>query len=427
MTEGGKAKDRRQYLYPNIRTYYSEPLVLARGRGITAWDTQGREYLDLFGGILTVSLGHAHAAVTEAVIDQVQKISHTSTCYLNEPMLDVAEHLARITPGRLERCFFTNSGTEANETAIMTARAYTGNHHVIALRHSYHGRSSLATSITGNAAWRPVGSEHPGVTYAHNGYCYRCPFHLSYPSCDVACARDIENLIQTTTSGRVAALIAEPVQGVGGFITPPPEYFRIASDIVRRHGGIFICDEVQTGFGRTGGRMFGIEHWDVEPEIMVFAKGLANGAPVGATIALPEVAEAFEVQSISTFGGNPVSMAAAMATLREIEEQDMPAHVARIGDIFHRNLIDLSDRFTFIGDVRGMGLMIGLELVGPGGEPVPDLASRFLEEAREEGILVGRGGLFGNVIRLTPPMTISDQEAEQAVDGLERVCQRLQA
>ena len=421
---GAQAKELKgKYLYGNIKTYFEEPLVLAEGTGSRVRDTEGRDYLDFFGGILTVSVGHAHPAVTKAIQQQAARMTHTSTCYLNEPMLRLAERLASITPGRLQKCFFTNSGTEANETAIHTARACGGCQEIIALRHSYHGRSALATALTGNWAWRPGGSVVPGIIHAHNPYCYRCPFGATYEHCDVACARDLEELIRTTTSGRVAGFIAEPIQGVGGFITPPPDYFRVAVDIVRRYGGVFICDEVQTGFGRTGRHFFGIQHWGVEPEIMTFAKGLANGSPIGATIAVPEVADAFQTSSISTFGGNPVSMAAALATLDVLEP--LPDHVEEMGRILQAGLRDLQDRYTCIGDVRGLGLMIGVEMVGGKKAPAPDVATRLMDCARQEGLLVGKGGLYGNTLRLTPPMTVTEAEVREGLEKLGRAFARL--
>lgn len=420
------AQKAQQYLFPNVRTYYAEPVTLQDGRGLKVRDVAGREYLDLFGGILTVSLGHNHPEVTEAVSRQIRKIAHTSTCYLNEPMVNLAARLAAITPGRLTKTFFTNSGTEAVETALQAARAYTGRHEVIALRHSYHGRSHVATTLTGNAAWRNPATI-PGITHAHNGYCFRCAFRLSYPGCGVACAHDLEELIRTTTTGEIAAFIAEPIQGVGGFVTPPAEYFRVAVEIVRRHGGVFISDEVQTGFGRTGGRLFGIEHWGVEPEIMVFAKGLANGWPIGATIALPEVADAFSGYSISTFGGNPVSMTAGLATVEVITGTGLPDHVARMGALFMEGLAVLADRHPCIGEVRGKGLMIGIELVKEDRQPATELTARFMEEAREEGMLVGRGGIYGNVIRLTPPMTIGEEDVGEALEKFSRLLDRLPA
>ncbi|MBI2371526.1 MAG: aspartate aminotransferase family protein, partial [Deltaproteobacteria bacterium] len=338
--------------------------------------------------------------------------------YINRPMVELAEKLAQITPGRLQRSFFTNSGTEANETAVHLARLSTGRQEVIALRHGYSGRSMLAMDLTGSGPWRPSGDHVVGIKHALAPYCYRCPLKLTYPSCGVACAGDIEELIQTTTSGRVAALIAEPVQGIGGFITPPPEYFRIAVEIVRRHGGLFICDEVQTGFGRTG-RLFAIEHYGVEPDIMTCAKALGNGMPVGATIATPEVAAASTGLSISTFGGNPVAMAAALATIEVIEEEKLADNARVVGAYLRARLDALRERHRAIGDVRGLGLMQGVEVVKEDRAPNPEGTVRVMERARERGLLVGRGGLHGNVIRLGPPLTVTQAEVDQAVEALD--------
>lgn len=426
MTPETAAELKKKYVFPSIKTYYQEPLLLVEGKGCRVKDARGATYLDLFGGILTVSVGHSHPKVVEAVTEQCGRLAHTSTCYLTEPMLEVAKKLAELTPGRLEKSFFTNSGTEAIETAIMTARAYTGRFEIVALRHSYHGRTTLGQALTGNSSWR-ASAVVPGIVHTQNGYCYRCPFHQTYPGCDTACARNLEEAIKTTTSGGIAGFIGEPIQGVGGFIVPPPEFFKIIYEIARRYGGVCISDEVQTGFGRTGGRMFGIEHWGVEPDMMVFAKGLANGAPVGGTIATPEVADSINFSTISTFGGNPVTMAAARATLDVITEENLPDHVSRMGEIFFAGLKKLQDRHAFIGDVRGKGLMIGLELVGEKKAPAPELAARVMELAKEEGLLVGRGGLYGNTIRVTPPMTIGPDEIAEALEKLGRAFKRAAA
>lgn len=417
---------KKRYVFPNVATFYQEPLVLERGEGLTVWDSEGRRYLDFFGGILTTSLGYALPEVTEAVVEQARKVLHTSTLYINRPMVELACRLAELSPTGDWKSFFTNSGTEANETAILLARVYTGNTEVIALRHSYHGRSVLAMSLTGNSTWRHVGTEFSGIRFAHNAYCYRCAFGATYPECDLACARDLEELIRTETTGRVAALIAEPIQGVGGFVTPPPGYFEVLVDIVRRHGGIFIADEVQTGFGRTG-KMFGWQHWDVQPDVMTFAKGLANGAAIGATSAAPEVADSFTGASISTFGGNPVSMAAGVATVDYIREHDIPGRVERLGRKAFETLAELQERYpATIGEVRGKGLMIGIELVGENKAPAADKLARLLELTREEGLLIGKGGLYGNVVRLTPPMTVSEAELEAGLAALARAFERLE-
>src|SRR6185436_7335216 len=266
--------------------------------------------------------------------------------------------LASITPeGKLTKSFFTNSGTEANETAIVAARCYTGSSEIVALRHSYHGRSALTMTMTGHANWRLGGVPQPGIVHAHNAYCYRCPFDLSYPDCGVKCAQDVEELIRTTTSGRIAGFIAEPIQGVGGFITPPKEYFGIVADIIRKYGGIFISDEVQTAWGRTGGKWFGIEQYGVVPDVITSAKGLGNGFPIGLTVATPEVADSVKGATISTFGGNPLATTAAKAVIDFIDEQNLLANAASTGAYLLEKLKELAAKHSLIGDVRGMGLM----------------------------------------------------------------------
>ncbi|MBT9282882.1 MAG: aspartate aminotransferase family protein [Hydrogenibacillus schlegelii] len=402
------------YVFANVATYYDEPLVLVRGEGATVWDADGRSYLDAFGGILTVLLGHAHPAVTERVKAQVERLVHTSTLYVNEPMVTLAARLAEVTPGALKRSFFTNSGTEANETALLVARLYTGREAVLALRHSYHGRSALTLSAGGQGAYKAGGSL-PGVYHLASPYCYRCPFGLTYPACDLRCAKDAEEVILTAAGGEVAAFIAEPIQGVGGFITPPPEYFKEVVAIVRRYGGIFIADEVQTGWGRTGRYLWGIEHWDVVPEVMTSAKGMANGFPIGWTIATEEVAAAFTKATISTFGGNPVSTAAALAVLDVVKAENLPENAERVGEALQDGLRALQDLYPAIGDVRGKGLMVGVELVHGGKRPAPDLLRRWMEAARKRGLLIGKGGLYGNVARIAPPITIGRSEAEEIV------------
>ncbi len=301
----------RAHLFGAVANFYEKPVVLTDGEGTRLKDLDGNQYLDFFGGILTVSLGHTNAEVNEAVIAQLGRLQHVSTLYPTVPIVELAEKLAGITPGALEKCFFTASGTEADETAVMMAQVYTGNQEIIALRHGYSGRSMLAQSLTAHNTYRAVPTQIAAIKHAPSPYCYRCPLKLEYPSCGVACAKDLDELIQTTTTGRIAGMLAEPIQGVGGFVTPPKEYFQIAADIVRKYGGVFISDEVQTGFGRTG-KMWGIEQYDVEPDMMTMAKGIANGLPLGALVATAPIADSLKKGSISTFGGNPVSSTAAL-------------------------------------------------------------------------------------------------------------------
>src|SRR5258707_10656734 len=302
----------REFLFPAVFHYYKDPLVVSRAKDQYVWDADGNQYLDFFAGIVTVSVGHCNESVNSKLRQQMDTLQHVSTVFATEPQAALAKKIASITPdGKVKKSFSTRSGTEANETAIVAARCYTGSSEIVALRHSYHGRSALAMSLTAHSNWRLGGVPQAGIVHAHNAYCYRCPFGLTYPDCGVKCAQDVEELIRTTTSGRIAGFIAEPIQGVGGFITPPKEYFGIVADIIRKYGGIFISDEVQTAWGRTGNKWWGIEQWGVMPDMITSAKGLANGFPIGLTAARREVADGLKKLTISTFGGGPVSAVAA--------------------------------------------------------------------------------------------------------------------
>ena len=420
-TETDVVSTYKSHVWPAAATYYSEPLVIERGEGMHVWDDKGTRYLDCFGGVLTVSIGHANPVVSAAVHEQVDKVTHTSTLYINRPAAALAAKVAEITPGKLNTSFFTNSGTEADETAILLARLYTGRQEIIALRHAYHGRTMLAMSAAGHSTWRHGGTAVAGIKHAYAPYCYRCPFGQTYPDCGIRCATDIEDLIQTTTDGRIAGMIAEPILGVGGFITPPKEYFSIVRDIVHRYGGIFIADEVQTGWGRTGNKWCGIEHWDVEPDVMTFAKGMANGAPIGCTTTTDEIAKAFPMLTFSTFGGNPVTSAAALATIRVIEENDLPRNAAAVGGYLREKLGELKAKYPVIGDIRGMGLMQAIECVEDPKtkEPAPKAVLKVFEETRRRGVLIGKGGLHNNVIRLGPPLIATKSDIDELVTALD--------
>lgn len=409
-----------EYLMPSVANYYADSLVLESGSGLTVRDVDGNEYLDFFGGILTVSIGHCDPRVTGPLKEQIDRLGHVSSLYPTAPSVDLAETLARITPGELKKSYFTASGTEADETAVVLAQLSTGNEEIIALRHGYSGRSLLAQALTGHAPWRATPTRIAFVKHAPAPYCYRCPLGLTYPKCDVKCARDIEELIDTTTEGRVAGFLAEPIQGVGGFVTPPAEYFEIATDIVRAKGGVFICDEVQTGFGRTGSKMFGIEHWGVEPEIMTMAKGIANGMPLSATITTDEIAEAFTALTISTYGGNPMSSVSALATIGVIEEEKLADNSEAMGSIMREGLLEIQRAHPqLIGEVRGKGLMIGVEFVKneEAGDRTPNGAAvvQFFEETKKRGLLIGKGGLYGNVLRISPPLTVDESAVREAL------------
>jgi 4-aminobutyrate aminotransferase len=413
----------QEYLFPAVFHYFSEPLVVRRAQNQFVYDDEDREYLDFFGGIVTISVGHCNERVNRAVHEQIDRLEHVSTVFATEPQVQLAKTIASLTPGgELTKSFFTNSGTEANDTAILAARCYTGSSEVIALRHSYHGRSSLGMALSGHGNWKLGGAVEPGIVHAHNAYCYRCPFGLTYPDCGVRCAQDVEELIRTSTSGKIAAIIAEPVQGVGGFITPPPAYFRIVAGIVRDHGGLYISDEVQTGWGRTGGKWFGIEHAGVVPDIITAAKGLGNGMPIGVTVARPEVANALKGLSISTFGGNPVTTTAAKGVLDFIREENLLQNASDTGAYLRSKLEELQQKHAAIGDVRGMGLLQAIELVEDRRTKAPaaQLTGRVLEAARSNGLLIGKGGLYSNVIRISPPMNISPADVDEFAVRMDR-------
>ena len=422
MSAPNPVKQHREFLFPAVATYYDEPLALVRGEGMHVWDDAGRQYLDGFGGILTVSVGHSNPRVVEAIVQQVKTLAHVSTLYVNPQQSALAERLAQIAPGNLQKSFFTSSGTEANETAIAAAKHATGRFEIVTLRHSYSGRATSVLAATGQSTWKRLPAQIPGVVHAHAPYCYRCPFNLEYPECGLACADDLEEVIQTCTTGEIAAFLAETILGAGGFIVPPPGYFERAVGIARKYGGLFICDEVQTAWGRTGDRWCGIEHTDVEPDILTSAKGMANGTPVGLTIATPEVADKYPGVSLATFGGNPVSMTATLATLQVIEDDDLKTNARIVGAHLRAKLDELKEKHPLVGDVRGQGLMQGIELVKDrkSKQPAPQAVGDVLEETKRQGVLIGKGGLYGNIVRLGPPLNATKDDIDVLVAAIDK-------
>lgn len=434
MTGPGEMAARQgELLFPWVKPYYAEPLVLASGEGSWVRDAAGREYLDLFSGILTTSLGHCHPEVNRAAAEQMARLGHTSTLYVTEPQLRFAEGLRGIAPGALRsgRAAFTNSGTEAVETAIMAACRFTGRSEVVALRFGYSGRSLLATGLTAHAAWRPLEGRVTGLVHARAPYTYRSPLGPGASDEEQTdfFIQDLVETIETTTSGRPAAFFAETIQGVGGYLVPPPGYLARAAEVIRSYGGLYIADEVQAGLGRTGTHWWGFEHWDVEPDVMVMAKGIANGFPVGATLARADIAEAWPGPSISTYGGNPVCMAAARATLDVMVREGVPGRARDRGEELGRGLAAIGARHPWVGEVRGMGLMWALELVEDPDtrEPDPARARAVLEAARDEALLIGLGGQRGHVLRIGPSLLVSEDETAAGLRRLERALQRVEA
>jgi len=420
-TVSDAVRKHKEFLFPAVATYYQEPIALVKGEGEYVWDDQGNRYLDCFGGVLTVSVGHANPRINAAVSEQNAKIQHTSTLYANENQSNLAEKLAQITPGNLKKSFFTSTGTEADDTAQFAAKLATGRQEIVVLRHSYSGRSATALSSVGHSNWRPLPAQVPGIVHAMAPYCYRCPFNATPENCGMACANDIEDVIQTTTTGEIAAFMAEPILGVGGFIVPPAGYFERAYEIARSHGGLCISDEVQTGWGRTGDKWFGIEQWNVTPDVMTSAKGMANGIPIGWTIATPEVADKFPGLTFATFGGNPVSTAAALAVIKMIEDDDLRTNARVVGDHLRARLNELKDKHPIIGDVRGMGLMQGIELVKDRQtkEPAPEAVLKVFEETKRQGVLIGKGGLYGNVIRTGMMLNSTKDNVDELIRALD--------
>jgi 4-aminobutyrate aminotransferase-like enzyme len=401
--------------------YGDEPLAVERAKDQYLWDVEGNRYLDFFGGILTVSVGHCNDEVVEATAAQLRTAGHTSTLYLNEITIKVAEKIAEVTPGRLQYSFFTNSGSEADETAVMAARAFTGNTDVIALRHAYSGRTAAMMGVTAHSNWRQGGVYDGSIKHVRSPNMYRRPEGMSEEQYLDFLVQDFEDFIATCTDGRIAAFMAEPIQGVGGFAVVPHDYFRRVLPIVKDAGGVLIIDEVQTGWGRTGKYWCGIEHWGVEPEIMTFAKGIANGAPVGCTVMTPEVAEAVQGLTLSTYGGNPVSMAQTWATLEYIEKHRLWENAEQQGARLRSRMEEMARRHAFIGDVRGMGLMQAFEFVKPGSkDPNPAKATELVNAARKLGLLIGKGGRQGNAIRIAPHLNVNGEDMERGCDLLEK-------
>ncbi|MFV2067358.1 MAG: aspartate aminotransferase family protein [Pirellulales bacterium] len=413
---------RQQYVSPGLLTYYREPLLVVEGHMQYVFDERGRRYLDAFAGIVTISVGHCHPAVANKVRAQVGRLQHTTTIYLHPAIGQFGKRLAEKMPAGLDKTYFTNSGSEANELAILSAREYTGNTDVVALRNGYHGGTSVPMGLTAHGTWKFKSNRQVGIHHTHAGYCYRCPLGLEYPSCDVRCARDIEPLIAYETPGEIACFIGEPIQGVGGAVTPPPEFFRIVYDIVRQHGGLCIADEVQGGFGRTGDHYWSFQHWDVVPDIVVMAKGIGNGVPLAAVTTRTEIAQSMTNRvHLNTFGGNPVSMVQGLATLEVIDEEGLQENAKRVGHHLKERILALQEEHPLIGDVRGLGLMLGVELVQDrqSKQPAAAEAAELLELAKARGLLLGKGGLAGNTLRIKPPLCITLDDADFMADCLD--------
>ena len=406
---------RKQFLNPGLFLYYKQPIMLVEGSMQYVWDSTGKRYLDGLGGIVTVSVGHCHPHVVAAANKQNALMQHSTTIYLNPNIGAFAEKLASKMPGDLKVCYFVNSGSEANDLALMMARLATGNYDAIALRNAYHGGSPSSMGLTAHSSWKFNLPHSFGIHHAVAPYPYRGNFGYDDPNAGEKYAADVKQVIDYTTSGKVAAFIAESIQGVGGFVVFPDGYLKHAYAHVRAAGGVCIADEVQTGFGRTGTHYWGFETQGVIPDIVTMAKGIGNGAPLAAVVTTPAIA-AVMAQKIhfNTFGGNPVVSAIGTAVLEVIEKENTQANCLELGRYLRAGLDKLKARHTCIGDVRGMGLMLGIEFVKDRGtkEPAKEICAQTVENARELGLLLGKGGLFGQTIRFAPPMNITKADAD---------------
>lgn len=398
-----------------LRLLYDEPIELVSGSGCTVTDAEGRTYLDFFGGILTTMTGHSVPEVVEAVQAQAGRLLHSSTLYLIRPMVELAERIAGLSGLPDAKVFFTNSGSEANDTALMLCCGARHSNQVLAVRHSYHGRSFATMATTGIRSWSASSLTPVNVSYVHGGYRYRSPFRdLPDEAYIAACVEDLRDVIESTTAGDVACMIAEPIQGVAGFAIPPDGLFGAMKPVLDEYGIAFVSDEVQTGWGRTGDHFWGYQAHGVTPDLITFAKGLGNGLAIGGVAGRSDLMDSVAVNSISTFGGNPLATAGALANLDYLVSADLPANASARGHQL-MSLLAPSGHLGIVGELRGRGLMVAVELVRPGGrEPNPEAAAAVLEATRRQGLLIGRGGLAANVLRVSPPLSVAAPEVDRA-------------
>ncbi len=421
MTTNAELLERYRAVLPSyVNPLYAEPISIERGEGSYVWDVEGNRYLDFFGGVLTTMVGHNNAGVVAAVQEQAAKVMHTSTLYLSEPMIELAEQIAAVSGIPDARVFFTTSGSEANDTAILLATSYRKSNQVLAMRNSYHGRSFTAQAITAHSSWSSTSLSGLSVNFIQGGYRLRSPFgHMDDEDFTNACVDDLVQIIDMMTAGDVACLIAEPIQGVGGFATPPDGFFGELNKVLANHQILLVVDEVQTGWGRTGEHFWGYQAHNVVPDMLTFAKGVGNGATLAGIVARAEIMDTISVLSFSTFGGNPLSSVAGSATLRYVLDNDLQNNALLMGQRLTAALAPVVQRTPWIAELRGKGLMQAVETVHPGSiEPDAHRAGEVLEGCRRRGLLVGRGGLYGNTIRITPMLDVSTDELDEGVSAI---------
>jgi 4-aminobutyrate aminotransferase-like enzyme len=416
---------RKNHFLPTSTPYHRDPIQLVKAQGEYVWDNQGKRYLDGIGGIVCISAGHNHPKIKKALLKMLDEdaIQHTSLLYLSTPAAALAEKLVQESPSGLDRVSFTNSGSEANELALMAARNATGETPVVNLRHSYHGGTSGTLAQCGHSNWRFRSQPDGHATSAMEPYCYRCPFGKTSSNCSLECAKNVETTIQTSTHGRIAAFIAEPVMGVGGFISPPDEYFKTVVEIVHRYGGKYISDEVQTAAGRCGGEFLLTREMGIQADMITMAKGFGNGAAIGAVLMTSEVAEKMAGKAyFNTFAADPYQTLQAQLTMEIIQEEGLIANAKKMGALLKDGLLQLMKKYTLIGDVRGRGLLLGAELVKSRETKAhaTEEALLFMDACKEHGLLLGKGGLKGNVIRIAPPLSIRQNQVHSMLEIMDQ-------
>jgi 4-aminobutyrate aminotransferase-like enzyme len=421
---------KRHFIAPAVH-YYKKPLQLVRAKGQFVYDETGREYLDAIGGIVCISAGHNHPRIKAEMLKMLNEdeIQHTTVLYLNQRSTDLAKEIVKEAPSGVDRVFFTNSGSEANELAFMAARQSTGETVIVNLRHSYHGSTSAALAHCGHHNWRFRSQPTAAVTSAMEPYCYRCPFGKTPNSCALECAKNVETTIQTTTHGKIAAFIAEPVMGVGGFISPPKEYFTEVSKIVHKYGGKYISDEVQTGAGRCGGEFLLTKELGIDADMVTMAKGFGNGAAIGATLMKTDISDSLGGKLFfNTFGSDPYQTMQAKVTMEIIREEKLIENARQMGKLLKEGLEGLMKTRKLIGDIRGRGLLLGFELVKDRTtkEYATQETSELMELCREKGLLVGKGGLYGNVVRLAPPLSVDRAQCERMLKIIDESLQQIE-
>ena len=418
-------------LAPYLNPLYAKPISIDKGDGSYVWDIEGNKYLDFFGGVLTTMIGHNNPAVTEAIQAQASKVLHTSTLYLSEPMIELAEEIGAASGIPDARVFFTTSGSEANDTALMLATSYRNSNEILAMRNSYHGRTFATQAITSQSSWLSSRISGLSVNYVQGPYRLRSPFQdIPDEKLTDACVADLQQIIDTATTGNIACLIFEPIQGVGGLAIPPDGFYGEMGKTLSNYGALIISDEVQTGWGRTGEHFWGYQAHGIIPDMLTFAKGVGNGITLAGIVARAEIMENITALNFSTFGGNPLSAVAGLATFREVTNKNMQANAKKMGARLKDGLEAVAQETPWIGELRGRGLMVALEIVGDetesgSVEPYPERAAEFLEACKDYGLLLGKGGVFGNVIRITPMLNVSSDEIDEGIEIITRVIDSL--